>query len=165
MGDLYRKKIGGTSPEVLVSSNEEKSPLSLSPDGRFLLFRSLGGTTKDKLWVLPVQGDRKPVPFVRTESDEPDARLSPDGRWVAYVSNESGHYEVYVRPFSPNAPGQGISDASGKWLISEHGGSSPMWRRDGKELYYIAEESASCFWCRRSRKRRHLRSFLTGRRG
>jgi Tol biopolymer transport system component len=141
MGDLYKKQMGGlAAPEALVSSNEEKFPLSLSLDGRFLLYRSLGGATKDKLWVLPLQGNRKPAPFLRTESDEPEARLSPDGRWVAYVSDESGRYEVYLRSFSPDASGQEISDAGGKWLISQNGGSSPMWRRDGKELYFIAQD-------------------------
>jgi Tol biopolymer transport system component/predicted Ser/Thr protein kinase len=141
MGDLYKKQMGGNvAPEALVSSNEEKFPLGLSPDGRFLLYGSLGGATKDKLWMLPLQGDRKPEPFLRTESDEPDASLSPDGRWVAYVSDESGHYEVYARSFSPDGPGQGVSDESGKWLISDHGGSSPRWRGDGKELYYIAQD-------------------------
>jgi len=67
-----------------------------------------------------------------------DPQVSPDGRWVAYVSNESGRFEVYVRAFSPDPLGQGTSDAGGKWLISDKGGSSPMWREDGKELYYIA---------------------------
>lgn len=93
--------------------------------------------TKYKLWVLPLEAGRKPVPFLRTQFEEPDGRFSPDGRWVAYVTNESGHYDVYVRPFSPDALGQGISSVGGKWLISENGGSSPMWRQDGKELYYI----------------------------
>jgi Tol biopolymer transport system component len=137
--DIYEKQMGGAAdPEALIRSNEEKYPLSLSPDGHFLLYGRVGGGPLHKLWVLPLQGGRKPAPFLRTESDEPDARFSPDGRWVAYVSNESGRFEVYVRAFSPDPLGQGISDAGGKWLISDKGGSSPMWREDGKELYYIA---------------------------
>lgn len=87
--------------------------------------------------MLPLQGDRKPLPLLSTEFDELDGRFSPDGRWVAYVSNESGRYEVYVRPFAPDPLPQGISNAGVKWLISDNGGSSPMWRQDGKELYYI----------------------------
>ena len=89
------------------------------------------------MWVLPLQGDRKPLPLLRTEFDELDGRFSPDGHWVAYVSNESGRYEVYVRPFAPDPLPQGISNAGVKWLISGNGGTSPMWRQDGKELYYI----------------------------
>ena len=138
MEDIYEKQMGGAGDsQELVRSNEAKRALSWSPDGRFLLYLSIGGGTKYKLWVLPLQGDRKPLPLLRTEFDELDGRFSPDGRWVAYVSNESGRYEVYVRPFAPDPLPQGISNAGVKWLISDNGGSSPMWRQDGKELYYI----------------------------
>jgi len=92
-----------------------------------------------KLWVLPLQGDRKAVPFLREEYEQPDGRFSPDGRWVAYVSNESGRSEIYVRPFSPDLLG-GTSNAGGKWLISENGGTNPIWRQDGKELCFIASD-------------------------
>jgi len=137
MEDIYEKQVGGAGDsQEIVSSNEAKRALSWSPDGRFLLYLSIGGGKKYKLWVLPLQGDRKPLPLLRTEFDELDGRFSPDGRWVAYVSNESGRYEVYVRPFAPDSLPQGISNAGMK-LISGNGGSSPMWRRDGKELYYI----------------------------
>jgi Tol biopolymer transport system component len=140
MADIYEKQVGrAADAEALVRSNEAKFPLSWSPDGRFLLYVSVGGETQDKLWVLPLQGDgRKPLPLLETEFDVPDGRFSPvDGRWVAYVSNESGRYEVYVRPFPPDAVPRGISNADGKWLISDHGGTSPMWRKDARELYYI----------------------------
>jgi eukaryotic-like serine/threonine-protein kinase len=138
MMDIYKKQLsGGADVEAMIKSNEWKRPRSWSPDGRFLLYVTEGSGTKDKLWVLPLQAGRKPVPFLRTQFEEPDGRFSPDGRWVAYVTNESARYDVYVRPFSPDPVGQGISSAGGKWLISENGGSSPMWRQDGKELYYI----------------------------
>jgi len=138
MEDIYEKQMGeaGDSQE-LVRSNEAKRVLSWSPDRRFLLYLSIGGKTRSKLWVLPLQGDRKPLPLLWTEFDELDGRFSPDGRWVAYVSNESGRYEVYVRAFPPDPLPQGISNTSVKWPISDNGGSSPMWRQDGKELYYI----------------------------
>jgi len=136
--DIYEKQMSGAADaQALIKSNEWKIPLSWSPDGRFLLYESFGGKTSGHLWVLPLEGHQKPVPFLRTEFDERDGRFSPDGRWVAYISNESGRYEVYVRPFSPDALGEGISHAGGKWLISENGGYGPIWRRDGKELYYI----------------------------
>jgi len=138
MEDLYEKQVGGAADApVLFRSNEAKRALSWSTDGRFLLYLSIGGRLKPKLWVLPLQGDRTPLPLLRTEFDEPDARFSPDGHWVAYVSNESGRYEVYVRPFPPNPLPQSISNAGGKQRISDTGGSSPMWRKDGKALYYI----------------------------
>jgi Tol biopolymer transport system component len=134
MADIYEKKLDGpVEPEALVRSNEWKFPLSWSPDARFLLYASVGGETKDKLWVLPLEGDGKPLPLLQSEFDELDGRFSPAGRWVAYVSNESDRYEVYVRPFAPT---QGISNRV-KWLVSDNGGSSPMWRQDGKELYYV----------------------------
>ncbi len=138
MMDIYEKHLtGAADAQAVIKSNEWKRPKSWSPDGRFLLYITEGSGTKDKLWVLPLEAGRKPVPFLRTQFEESDARFSPDGRWVAYVTNESGRYDVYVRPFSPDSLGQGISSAGDKWLISENGGSCPMWRQDGKELYYI----------------------------
>ena len=138
MADLYEMPLtGGADAEALVKSNEQKTPLSWSPDGRFLLYVSEGGVTKGDLWLLPLDGHGKPTAFLRTEFDEPQGCFSPDGRWIAYVSNESGRYEVYVRPFAPDALQEGISNIGGKRLISSNGGSGPMWRQDGKELYYI----------------------------
>jgi protease II len=79
--------------------------------------------------VLPLFGDRKPIPFLQTEFNEGQGQFSPDGRWMAYASDESGRREVYVQTF----PASG-----GKWQISADGGAYPRWRRDGKELFYIA---------------------------
>lgn len=81
--------------------------------------------------LLPLSSERKPQFFLRTELNEVDARFSPDGRWVAYVSNESGRNEVYVRAF--RTPSEG-------WQIPAAGGSSPRWRKDGKELFYMASD-------------------------
>ncbi len=135
IADIYETHVtGGTGLEPILKSNEWKTPFSWSPDGRFLLYATGGGATKDDLWVLPLEADRKPMPFVRTEFNESDGHFSPDGRRVAYVSDESGRSEVYVRSFSPGPP---ASPGEGKWLISNNGGHNPMWRQDGKELYYI----------------------------
>ena len=79
-----------------------------------------------------MEGDRKPVPFLTTEFAERIGRFSPDGRWIAYQSNESGMEEIYVRPFSPGAAG----GSGGKWMVSKGGGTLAQWRPDGKELYY-----------------------------
>jgi hypothetical protein len=78
--------------------------------------------------------DRNPIPFLRSEFDARTGRFSPDGRWIAYQSTESGQAEIYVRPF-PAAPGGG-----GKWMISQGGGYEPRWRNDGKELFYLSPD-------------------------
>jgi Tol biopolymer transport system component len=79
------------------------------------------------IWVVPLQGERKPSPFLQTPFTEGAPMFSPDGRWIAYSSNESGQVEIYVQPF----PGPG-----GKWLISIGGGAAPVWARNGRELFY-----------------------------
>jgi len=82
-------------------------------------------------------GDRKPFPFLETEFGESDGRFSPDGRWIAYTSDESGKPEVYVQPFRP---GDWASVPAGKWQVSTQGGSQARWRRDGKEIIYRAPD-------------------------
>ena len=128
--DLYQKASSGAgAEEVLLEDTLEKSPLSWSPDGRFILYTAAGGSTGNDLWILPMSGDRKPFPFLQTPFNEVPGVFSPDGRWIAYVSNESGRPEVYVAPF----PGPG-----GKWMVSTAGGGNPRWRSDGKEIFYLA---------------------------
>ncbi len=146
--DIYQKAVSGEgSAELLIESALDKYPTDCSSDGRFLLYYSAGDPkTKSDLWVLPLVGERKPIPFLQTEFEEQDAQFSPDGKWIAYTSNESGRYDVYVRPFA----GQGASPAdagrSGKWQISTSGISSSTlvlaarWRGDGKELYYLSDD-------------------------
>ncbi|MDD1679965.1 MAG: hypothetical protein LUO93_12375, partial [Methanomicrobiales archaeon] len=138
--DLYQKLADGSGEEgLLFKSNADKYTTSWSRDGRFLLYMNLDPKTGQDLWVLPLAGERKPIPFLRTEFIERDARFSPDGRWIAYSSDESGNDEVYVRPFVPGAAGGSAS--GGKWLVSKGGGRVPLWRADGKELYYLNSAS------------------------
>jgi Tol biopolymer transport system component len=85
------------------------------------------------LFVVPLSGDRKPVPFVATQFTELYGQFSPAGRWIAYTSNESGRGEVYVAPF----PGPG-----GKWQVSIGGGNWPRWRPDGTEIFYVAPDTS-----------------------
>ena len=104
MMNLSQKSISGSADaEVLVTSSDFKSPLSWSPDGRSVLYESVGGKTRGDLWVLPLGNHRAPVSFLQTAFDERDGEFSPDGRWIAYASNESGRDEVYVRPFSSDS--------------------------------------------------------------
>jgi Tol biopolymer transport system component len=136
--NLYQKLSSGAgSDEPLLKSSNNKFPLNWSPDGRFLLYAEQDPkTAKRDLWILPPQGGGKPFPFLRTAFSAVFGQFSPDGRWIAYTSDESGREEVYVRPFSGAEAGAG-----GKWLISNNGGSVPRWRRDGKELFYLAPDN------------------------
>jgi Tol biopolymer transport system component len=155
--DLYQKPSNGAGiEEVLVESPQDKSPSDWSAAG--ILYQNFDPKTGYDLWVLPISGAREaqarqgtavnsagpagrspqeitgdpPWAFLKTEFEERHGQFSPDGRWVAYRSDESGRLEVYVRPF----PGPG-----GQWQVSTAGGIAPRWRPDGKELYYIAPDS------------------------
>jgi Tol biopolymer transport system component len=134
--NLYKWAVNGANgAEVLLKSNEYKLATSWSADGRFLLYTVVDARTKKDIWALPIQGERKPLPFLVTEFNEDWACFSPGGHWVAYASDESGRSEVYVRPFSLNGVGM-AADPGSKWLISGTGGDLPAWRNDGGELYY-----------------------------
>jgi Tol biopolymer transport system component len=127
--NFYLKNASGAGPEEpLLKTDEPKNLSDWSRDGRFLVYSTMSAKTGSDIWVLPLSDDRKPFPFLRTEAGEGIARLSPDGRWMAYVSNETGRNEVYVQPFPVTG---------GRWQISRDGGTQPRWRADGKELYYL----------------------------
>ena len=138
-GDLYQKLTSGAGVEErLVASDQVKIPSSWSADGRFLLYHSVDPQTSRDLWVVPMVGDRTPSVFLKTPFREGYGAFSPDGRWVAYLSNESGRTEIYVRPFvPPGAAGTAAGAAGGQWQVSTAGGIYPVWRPDGKELYYL----------------------------
>jgi Tol biopolymer transport system component len=138
-GDLYYRLISGADAEkVLVVPGQLRVPTSWSVDGRFLLYTSIDPQTNGDLWVVPMQGDRTPSVFLRTPFREVGGVFSPDGRWVAYHSLESGRPEVYVRPFvPPGATGTGAQTASAPQQVSTAGGIYPAWRPDGQELYYL----------------------------
>jgi eukaryotic-like serine/threonine-protein kinase len=135
-GSLFEQSLSGTDPAQLLLQNEEhKVPTSASSDGRFLLYSSVSqAPTRFDLWVLPLKGDRKPFPFLRREHNQEQGQFSPDGRWVAYVSDESGRDEVLVRPFTS----AGAAGADQSSAVSKGGGTAPRWRGDGKELFYLA---------------------------
>ncbi len=132
--NLYQIPTSGTQDEeLLLKTNEHKWPTSWSRDKRFLLYTTVDPQTRADLCVLPLE-DRKPKEYVRTEANELDARFSPDMRRVAYVSDESGRYEVYVRDFT-QSPGMQV-ETGVKVQVSAEGGLGPRWRQDGRELYY-----------------------------
>jgi Tol biopolymer transport system component len=127
--DLYLKPLTGAGGEELIlQSPQAKMVENWSADGRYLLYQEAGPKTGWDLWALP-SGGRKPIAVVNSPFDERNGQFSPDGRWVAYQSNFSGRFEIYVQPF----PGPG-----GKLQVSTAGGTFPRWRADAKELFFIA---------------------------
>ena len=133
--NLYQKAVGASGPEVrLLANSVTDSPTQWSRDGRFIVYFELDPKNKRDIWVLPsegVTGDRKPMPFLRSEFDELFGQLSPDSHWMAFTSDRSGRREVYVRPFPPGA---------GEWTISITGGQAARWSGDGKELFFEAAD-------------------------
>jgi Tol biopolymer transport system component len=137
---LYRKTSSGVGgEELLVTDRVNKFATDWSSDGRFLLYASARADSALDLWVLPLSGDRKPFPYLQTPASEGWGKFSPDGRWIAYTSTESGREEVYVGPFD----GSSSSASGGKWQISTGGGSQPSWHRDGKEIFYVSLDSST----------------------
>jgi Tol biopolymer transport system component len=124
---------GGGTGELLLESSEDKTPTDWSADGRFIAFTNVASrsNTKWDLWILSA-ADRKAHPFLQTAFNEGGGSFSPDGRWLAYGSDDTGRFEVYVK----SIPGSG-----GKWQISSGGGTQPRWRRDGEELFFLAPDN------------------------
>jgi Tol biopolymer transport system component len=134
---LYLKATGGAGKEELLLKSPGLGPSDWSRDGRFVIYSQNDSHAKVGIWVLPLSGHSppvpgKPFPFLQTEFNEWGAKLSRDGKWVAYTSDETGRNEVYVQTFP--TPGD-------KSQISTSGGSQPIWNRDGRELFYLAGDS------------------------
>jgi Tol biopolymer transport system component len=119
--------LDGQGEVVPTTDDAFKMVYDWSRDGRYILFGTQNAVTKHDLWLLPLEGDRKPVPYLRSPSFEYAARVSPDGRWLAYSSDETGRYEVYVQSFPQ--PGR-------KVRVSLDGGDLPFWAEGGRELLY-----------------------------
>jgi Tol biopolymer transport system component len=129
---LYQKPASGTgNEEPLLPSSTDSFPTDWSADGRFLLYENRHPKTQADLWVLPMRGEAKPSALLQSPFNEQQGQFSPDGQWVAYSSDRSGQAEVYVRSF----PGSAF-----ELPISTAGGGDPRWRRDGKELFYLAAD-------------------------
>ncbi len=127
--DLWVKRLDGSPEEPLIESSDDRSPEDWSPDGRYLSVSTIpaAGKRNTQIWIAETAGEHKVVPFSADADTQGASRFSPDGRWVAFGTNESGKFEIYVRPF-PEGPG--------RWQISTSGAGNAVWRRDGKELYY-----------------------------
>ena len=131
---IWQKGMNGSDDKEELLFKEESAYIFLedwSRDGKFIIYRKVGGKTSNDLWLLPLFGDRQPKPYVATQFNEQWGNISPDGHWLAYQSTESGRNEIYVQSFPE--PGRRVT-------ISKGGGQFPRWRRDGKELYYISAD-------------------------
>jgi len=147
---LYEKASDGASGEKLLVASDapdrEWWATDWSRDGRFLLLSrgDMVNSAKADIWVLPLTGDGKSSLFLSAAAAVYDGHFSPDGRWVAYTSRESGRTEVYVVPFDAARylkEGRGNAGPAGKWEVSTEGGNVPRWRRDGRELYYLTPDN------------------------
>jgi Tol biopolymer transport system component len=127
---FWQSSDGSGQPERLATNENTSIPRSFSPDGQLLTYASVNPTTGYDIWVLRIS-DRQAKPFLITPSNESVPSFSPDGHWLAYISDESGRYEVYVQPY----PGPGA-----KYQISNEGGTEPVWNPNGKELFYRSGE-------------------------
>jgi len=130
--NLFQKNVAGGSEERrLMHSVVDSIATDWSRDGRYVVYMANELGTNWNVWAMPFKDNQAPQPVLRTQFNEMDARISPDGRWIAYVSDESGKWEVYVQRFL--SPG-------GKWQVSSAGGKQPQWSHDGKELFYVASD-------------------------
>jgi len=117
---------------LLLDTGADEQAEACSSDGKHLAFlRRNPGQGGADIWIMPLSARKKPFPFIENEFDKGFPTFSPDGRWLAYSSSESGRFEVYVTPF----PG-----AKSKWQVSGSGGTFPRWRADGKEIFYLGAD-------------------------
>jgi serine/threonine protein kinase len=144
--NLYRKPVNGArEEELLLTSDLPKHPTSMSREGKFLLYLTSSPKNKSDIWILPdpsgTSGSGQPMLFQDDPGNKHEPRFSPDGRWIAYVSDESGRDEIYVREFvlGPN----GKPEVTARHQISNGGGISPTWHNDGKELIYWSNNSTA----------------------
>jgi len=144
-GEKYQiceKPANGAGEEsVVLRSDTSKYPNDISPNGRYLVFMEDSPHTSYDLMLLSLADrkahDSKPLVFLQTPANEMAAVFSPDGKWIAYSSDESGIFEIYLRPFFPPDEGSApAADSRGQWQISKAGGQFPNWRHDGRELFY-----------------------------
>jgi Tol biopolymer transport system component len=130
--NLYQKSASGAgNDELIQKAPKTQFPEDAARDGQSMLYGELDTKGIVDVWALPLSGERKAVPVVKTGAIEMFSKFSPDGRWVAYVSNESGRMETYVQPFP---------QPTGKWQISVQGGGYPRWAHSGKELFYLTDD-------------------------
>lgn len=138
-GGVYQRSANGAGQDKMLDKlTAIRVPLDWSRDGRYIIERTAGDAqAASNIWVLPLSseqggGDKKPYSYLKSDAEHSLAKLSPNGQWLAYQSNETKRNEIYVTTFP---------QPSGKWQVSANGGSAPVWSRDGKELFYIGPDA------------------------
>jgi Tol biopolymer transport system component len=132
VSELYQRLSNGSGRDERILQGEITLwPSQWSRDGQYIVYFEVGSKNKRDIWVLPIERNRKPIPFLTTEADEFMGQLSPDSHWMAFTSDRSGRRDVYVRPFP---------SGEGEWTISVAGGRAPRWRGDGNELFFVAAD-------------------------
>jgi eukaryotic-like serine/threonine-protein kinase len=145
---VYRKASNGSGDEELLYKSPASGTFALTDwtrDGRFILFQASTPPAKTDVFALPVgpgtSADRQPIPVIQTPAGELGGYVSPDGKWIAYISDESGRQEIYVQAFSPGSK-SGSSPVSGKWMVSKGTLGMARWRSDSKELVFLGADGA-----------------------
>jgi len=134
--DLFPRHLDGSAnEEPLDVAGLNVAPWDWSRDGKWIVFGQEAEKTGIDIWLLPLEGQRKPLIFLQTLAAESQARFSPDGHWMAFVQYEQGRDEVFVQAISPQGPAAGV-----KYRVSSAGGSHPAWRRDGRELFFASAD-------------------------
>ena len=131
-GKIFWKSSDGTGQrEELTSGDYPRYPLSFSRDGKFMAFAEMHPSRKGDIWLMPLDGDRKPRPLLTTNADEREAKFSPDSRWLAYASNETGQDQIYIRS---------VGEVGGRKQLSSDGGTAPIWAPNNRDIYFLKGE-------------------------
>jgi len=139
---IFRKDVNnGQAEEQLTTGAADKIVPDWSRDGRYIVFIQIGTTTAEDIWALALDGDRQPFPVVQTPAIDTNPALSPDGKWLAFESSQSGKPEVYVTRF-PESRNE-VTARAPRWQVSTQGGSRPRWSSDGRALFYVSLDEAS----------------------
>jgi Tol biopolymer transport system component len=128
---LFKKDVSGTGTEARILSEGINGPDQVSSDGRLIVFFKATPKTLQDVYIVPTSGDGPPKPLIESPFADVEPQLSPNMKWLAYASNETQRNEIYVQPFPPNGK---------RWRVSDSGGRQPLWRADGKELFFVADD-------------------------
>ena len=139
---IYRRPLSASQDQLLLGAAAASIATDWSKDGRFIPFTRTGAATGLDVWILPVSEPQKAFPFLNTPAAEDNATISPDGTWIAYQSNASGRDEIYVESIPAGMQRRPTMSVAGRLQISLEGGTQPLWRADGRELFFLAPDGS-----------------------